>query len=301
MATKTGVSERTVHNRLAIAKMAPEVLDKIEDTPVANKQNELLALAKLDEDTQHRVADKIVAGATSVRQVLLEDAREKIAAESRQLPHPARIVHQSAAEFLQDLDPESVDLLVTDPPYSTDVDDIRAFAAEWVPLALSRVKRTGRAYICTGAYPHELQAYLDVLLAQDTYTLANVLVWTYQNTIGPKPRNDYKLNWQAIFYLRGPEAPPLDCPIMTEQFAVQPINAPDGRLGNRYHAWQKPDELAERLVRHSTRSGDLVVDPFAGTGAFLLAAARLGRTAIGCEINDDNLAIALKRGCISES
>ncbi len=35
---------------------------------------------------------------------------------------------------------------------------------------------------------------------------------------------------------------------MTEQFSVQDINAPDGRLGDRFHAWQKPDELAERVI-----------------------------------------------------
>ena len=188
------------------------------------------------------------------------------------------------------------DLLITDPPYMTDVDDIHGFAEGWLPMALNKVKSTGRAYVCIGAYPNELYAYLSASKQVDM-VLANILVWTYRNTLGPSPNLDYKQNWQAILYFRGIDAGKLDCPLMTEQFSVQDINAPDGRLGDRYHEWQKPDELAERLIRHSTKEDDLVLDPFAGTGTFLLAATRLGRTASGCDINPEILKIAEERGC----
>jgi len=186
---------------------------------------------------------------------------------------------------------DQCDLLLTDPPYSTDVDDINEFAKSWLPLALSKVKSTGRAYVCVGAYPEELHAYTSVAMP------TQILVWTYRNTLGPSPKMGYKLNWQAILYYAMPDAPPLDCPVMVEQFSVQDINAPDGRLGDRYHAWQKPDELGKRFVNHSTNRGDLVLDPFCCTGAFLLAAGRVGRVAKGCDISDENLRIAKSRGC----
>jgi hypothetical protein len=83
-------------------------------------------------------------------------------------------------------------------------------------------------------------------------------------------------------------------------FSVQDINAPDGRLGNRLHTWQKPDELANRLIRHGSKKGDLVVDCFACTGTFLIAAAKFDRIAKGCDISEDNLKIAKQRG-LSES
>jgi len=204
------------------------------------------------------------------------------------------IAESSWHEWLPDQPP--CDLLITDPPYSTDVDDVEAFATTWLPVALDRVKPTGRAYICIGAYPDELRAYLNVP-APNGLVLANVLVWTYRNTLGPSPTHDYKQNWQAILYYRGPDAPPLDCPKMVEQFTVQDLNAPDGRIGDRYHAWQKPLELADRLVRHATQPDDLALDPFAGTGTFLLAAAALGRQAAGCDLDPDMIAIAVERGC----
>ena len=193
---------------------------------------------------------------------------------------------------------EPCDLLLTDPPYMTDVDDIAAFAADWLPAALAQVRSTGRAYVCIGPYPEELDAYLAAATGQ-SMALEQVLVWTYRNTLGPCPAMKYKLNWQAILDFIGPEAPALDCPSMVEQFSVQDVNAPDGRQGDRYHTWQKPDELAERFVRHSTRPGALVLDPFAGTGTFLLAAAHLGRRGLGCERDPDMVSLALSRGCVA--
>lgn len=192
-------------------------------------------------------------------------------------------------------DPGQVDLLLTDPPYSTDVEDIFTFAPRVIDL-LKYVKPTGRAYICIGAYPNELAAYLGAPIPKHI-SLKQILVWTYRNTLGPAPKDLYKTNWQAILYFVGNEAGELDCPILNELFSVQDINAPDGRLGNRFHQWQKPIELSDRFVRHATKPNDTVYDPFCCTGTFLLSAAYLGRVAIGCEINQEAIDIAIDRGC----
>ena len=89
-----------------------------------------------------------------------------------------------------------------------------------------------------------------------------------------------------------------DCPISNEQWSIQEANAPDGRLGDRYHTWQKPTELAERFIRHTTKEGDFVIDPFCCTGTFLISASKLNRKSKGCDISKDNLQIAIDRGCI---
>jgi hypothetical protein len=226
-----------------------------------------------------------------------QKAEERQVAEERDEIDPPIIKSASASDWLASLDEGSADLLITDPPYATDVDDIEDFARHWVPLAMSAVKPTGRAYICTGAYPEELRAYLSVLLEQTGFTVANVLAWHYPDTLGPTPKLDYKSTWQAIFHIRGAEAGPLDSPLMVEQTTVQTFNMNSGITGGRRHAWQKPDGLAERLIRHSTKPGDLVIDPFTGTGTFMMAAARLGRVAKGCDIDPEMLNIAKKRGC----
>ena len=61
------------------------------------------------------------------------------------------------------------------------------------------------------------------------------------------------------------------------------VNRPDGKRRRRAHLFEKPLPLMERLVRLLTVDGDTVFDPFMGTGTTLIAAARLGRHAVGTE------------------
>ena len=221
----------------------------------------------------------------------IEQARADIANQAASMSHVSLHIGDGIG-YIPD---EPYDLLLTDPPYSTDVEDIGRFAQSWLPNALEHVKPTGSAYVFIGAYPEELRAYLNITPPQHM-ELVQVLVWTYKNTLGNNPRDRYKQNYQAVLYYRGTDAVELDCPLTQEQWAVQEVNAPDGRIGDRYHMWQKPLELAERFIRHSTKQGDTVFDPFACTGTFLLAAAKLGRKGYGFEINPENAEIARKRG-----
>lgn len=228
------------------------------------------------------------------KKVEVKQAKEKIAEEYKHNEEKAIIRLGDSLTYSAD---KSYNLLLTDPPYSTDVEDIDSFANAWLPNALNGVRDDGFAYVFIGAYPNELKAYLNVE-PPSHMKLEQVLVWTYKNTLGNNPKDRYKQNYQACLFFRGVNAPNLDCPITNEQWAVQEINAPDGRIGDRYHAWQKPMEIAERFIRHSTKAGDMVYDPFACTGTFLLAATKLGRKAFGFEINKDNADIAVKRGCL---
>lgn len=179
------------------------------------------------------------------------------------------------------------DLLITDPPYSTEIDDIEEFAQSWLPTALSKLKSTGRAYIFIGAYPREIAAYLNVSLPNQ------VLIWEYRNTLGPMPSYDYILNWQAILYYRGPDAIKWKDDILLDHTAVQNI----GQERPSEHQWQKPMRLAKMFIQQATDENNLVLDPFSGTGTFLLAAGSLGRIAFGCDISPDMVKIAEKRGC----
>lgn len=173
------------------------------------------------------------------------------------------IYNSDCVDFLNRIENNSVDLLLTDPPYSTDVKDMHLFVAEWVSAALTKVKQNGRAFICIGAYPKEIEIYLSFLLhVQKKFIVDNPLIWTYKNTLGVTPKMKYNLNYQIILHLYSEQSRPLDTSVTNEMFSVQEINAPDGRLGDRFHEWQKPDELAMRLVKHSTQHGDTVLDCF---------------------------------------
>ena len=58
---------------------------------------------------------------------------------------------------------------------------------------------------------------------------------------------------------------------------------------------QKPQKLLERIIAASTRPGGLVVDPFCGSGTALAAAKKLGRRAVGFDVNPSAVKIACLR------
>lgn len=260
------------------------------------KHPEIVAQAK----AEAREQDDIVSRSFVLEKIKAKEKAEQIAQAKESIASQAKQTDNRPIIHLTDSRTfnvgEKYDLLLTDPPYSTDVPDLDAFIDSWLFKALGGVKDTGFAYVFIGAYPNELKAYLNAKIP-DHLTLEQVLVWAYKNTLGNNPKDRYKQNYQACLFFRGINASSLDCPLTTEQWAVQEINAPDGRQGDRYHAWQKPMEIAERFIRHTTKQGDLVYDPFACTGTFILAASKLGRRGIGCEIDGDNAQIAMNRGC----
>jgi modification methylase len=67
------------------------------------------------------------------------------------------------------------------------------------------------------------------------------------------------------------------------------------RDGRKAHPTQKPEALLHRVILASTQPGDLVLDPFFGTGTTGVVAKRLGRNYIGIERDKGYIAVAEKR------
>jgi DNA modification methylase len=67
------------------------------------------------------------------------------------------------------------------------------------------------------------------------------------------------------------------------------------RISSYRHPTQKALELAERAIRNSSKYGDIVFDPFLGSGTTLIAAARLGRRCFGMEIEPKYCDVIVRR------
>lgn len=65
--------------------------------------------------------------------------------------------------------------------------------------------------------------------------------------------------------------------------------------GERIHKQQSPVALLLRIILSSTMPGDLVLDPFAGTGTTLVVAEQIGRPSVGIEIDPKNVELIQKR------
>ena len=79
-------------------------------------------------------------------------------------------------------------------------------------------------------------------------------------------------------------------PIERGPSSIQKFNTETG-----LHPTQKPVGLFEYLIKTYSNPGDIILDPFAGSGTTLVAAKQLGRKYIGIEINPDYCAIAEDR------
>ena len=65
--------------------------------------------------------------------------------------------------------------------------------------------------------------------------------------------------------------------------------------GNPFHPTQKPVRSLKPVIEAFTRQGDVVLDPFCGSGSTLLAAKILGRRYIGIELSADYAEAARQR------
>jgi hypothetical protein len=82
---------------------------------------------------------------------------------------------------------------------------------------------------------------------------------------------------------------------MKSVWEIRPPEPWEKKFGK--HPTQKPVALLERILLASTNEGDLVLDPFSGSGTTLLTAFRLRRHALGCELSAEFLSLSLRRIC----
>src|SRR4029077_6191027 len=80
---------------------------------------------------------------------------------------------------------------------------------------------------------------------------------------------------------------------MKSVWEIKPPETWEKRFGK--HPTQKPLALLERILLASSHEGDLVLDPFSGSGTTALAALRTQRAVIALELSDEYLALTLQR------
>ena len=203
-------------------------------------------------------------------------------------------------EDLQELQPESVDMIITDPPYSTPV--VTAFGRKKVKnlgdLSLQEyyfrslkkeferiLKPNGRVFIfCDDKYYPIL---FGVFYEWQTQSL---IIWD-KGKIGMG--NPIRKQHELIAYCNRTEYEYNRTEGITHYPSIlkyKPIPS-----GERVHAAQKPVELVRDLILGFSNAGDVILDCFMGSGTTGVACVQLGRNFIGCEIDPKYFAIAEKR------
>lgn len=249
-----------------------------------------------------------------------------------------KTIHQNLLDVLAYLPQQFVDLLFIDPPYNLNksfnrrsfsrmpLDEYEAWLDSWLGPLVSTLKPTASVYIC-GDWQ---SAAAIQRIAQNYFVVRNRITWEREKGRGAKTNwknasediwfctvsDDYTFNLAAVKLKRRVIAP------YTENGA--PKDWQQTRRGrfrlthpgnlwtdltvpfwsmpeNTDHPTQKPEKLLAKIILASSNPGDVVLDPFLGSGTTSVAAKKLGRQYVGIEIDDAYCCLAEKRLALADT
>ncbi len=225
---------------------------------------------------------------------------------------------------------ESVDLIFADPPYNIGkrfanfVDKWPSDTAytewckEWLAECIRKLRDCGSLYVMAST---QCMPYIDLFLREHIHVLARI-VWHYDSS-GVQAKNRYGSMYEPIiFCVKDPNKYSFntaDIRVEAKTGARRKLIDYRKRIPARYNStkvpgnvWysprvryrmpeyenppsQKPEFLLERIIKASSNSGDLVLDPFAGTFTTSAVGKRLGRRTIGIEQEEEYIKTGLRR------
>jgi len=201
---------------------------------------------------------------------------------------------------LAELNDESVDLIVTDPPYNSKIEWDRKddeWQFQWLSEAKRVLKEGGSIYV----FFAPLNMYGVMGFIRENFTLKNIIVWHHPNLYGAGlsyGSDRFKSTWDVVFYAvkggkakHGQSVSQLAYKLTGRGFDVMIYPQPRPLL----HKAQKPLDLVKKLILVSSLRGDLVLDPFFGSGTTAVACKETGRRFIGFDNDPRCLEIAKKR------
>ena len=238
-----------------------------------------------------------------------------------------QIICGDCLEVMKGMPDESVDLIVTDPPYNKNYpyknyNDSRIDYWEWLKNIFEELNRIlkNNSSIYVKQDLDNLYNMMTILNAVADYK--NIINW--KNPSQAHPKNNYdKWSEVILFYIKG-------SPIFNTyaEKRKKPLNYWSGcgkeykgkmsnywddinrvysgcvhskeaeidiKTNKKYHSCQMPVGLAKRCINFSSNEGDIILDPFIGSGTTAVACVESKRNYIGIDSNKEYCEIARKR------
>lgn len=248
------------------------------------------------------------------------------------------IVCGNAADVLPTLPRLKFDLLFADPPYnltkqfgtekfkSTDDEAYEAWLDSWLQLCVPLLKKTASVYICG-----DWRSSSAIQRAGSKYfKLRNRITWEREKGRGAKANwknasediwfftvsDEFTFNLDAVKQRRRVIAPYRENGKPKDWSESKDGNFRDTHPSNMWtditvpfwsmpentdHPTQKPEKLLAKIILASTNPGDLILDPFAGSGTTAVVAKKLGRNFVAIESEEEYCLLAAKRLELAET
>lgn len=240
--------------------------------------------------------------------------------------------------LLPKMTPSSFDLLFADPPYNLSknfgtekftrktLDKYEEWLDSWLMLCAPLLRSTASVYIC-GDWRSSAAIQR---VGSKYFQLRNRITWEREKGRGAKANwknaaediwfftvsDDYTFNLDAVKQRRRVVAPYKVNGVPKDWNESADGNFRDTHPSNIWtdisvpfwsmpentdHPTQKPEKLLAKIILASTNEGDLVLDPFAGSGTTAVTAKKLGRSFVAIESDEQYCLLAQKRLEIAET
>lgn len=201
------------------------------------------------------------------------------------------IFNGDCIDMMQAFDTGSIDFVLTDPPYVTNYRDRQGRSVKnddngrWLKPAFAEMHRV----LKDGGFAVSFYGWNKVDLFMEAWRAAGFRVvghLVFRKRYASSSRFLRYEHEQAYLLAKGN-------PRMPARVIPDVIDFPYS--GNRLHPTQKPVEALRPLVEAFSRPGDLVLDPFSGSGSTMAAAQALGRDWVGIELDNCHYHTATRR------
>lgn len=237
----------------------------------------------------------------------------------------------NSIEVLAQMKEKSVNLIFADAPYGlgkdfgNDSDKWETLEAytnwckQWIDECMRVLADNGTMYFMTST---QHMPYLDIYVSEKYNVLCRI-VWTYDSSgvqskkmygslyepilmINKSDKNKYIFNHQDILveaktgakrklidYRKNPPQPYNTEKVPGNVWDFSRVRFKMDEYEN--HPTQKPEALLDRIIKASSNVGDVVLDPFSGSFTTSAVANKLGRNAIGIELNPEYFEMGIRR------
>jgi site-specific DNA-methyltransferase (adenine-specific) len=223
-----------------------------------------------------------------------------------------RVYHGDALELMPRIPACSIDLIVTDPPFAIDFraqrlnynrtggnvlegyaeispDDYENFTCRWLKEAYRVLSGSGSIYVFSG-----WNRLKDVLCGLDSagFHTINHIIWKYQ--FGVFTRKKFVTShYHLLFAVKNPgnytfnkvEHYPEDVWVVNREYWK----------GKKKTPTKLPGELVKKILSYSSNPGDIVLDPFLGSGTVAVVSKEMERHFLGFELVEDYHRFASER------
>jgi site-specific DNA-methyltransferase (adenine-specific) len=263
-----------------------------------------------------------------------EESRLRASLGSQDQPgtSTSKVVRGSACEVLPKLRPQAFDLLFADPPYNLTKrfgqqefkgrgqDEYELWLESWLSLCVPLLKNTASIYIC-GDWRSSSAIQR---VGSKYFKLQNRITWEREKGRGAKRNwknssedvwfftvsDEFTFNLDAVKQRRRVIAPYRENGMPKDWNESEDGNFRDTHPSNIWtditvpfwsmpentdHPTQKPEKLLAKIILASTNGGDLILDPFAGSGTTAVVAKKLGRNFVAIESDEEYCLLAAKR------